>query len=186
MGTQNMSTDKPKADMEALKPQVKSESSSSRQAAGTSTVMSPSAASASAKGASAKKIILDDYEVGQSDIFKPSEMRAFLKVLVEKKDELLAKSKARIERGEIVLDANEMSDEVDLASADVEQGLLLSLLERDRRLVALINRAIEKIATGEYGYCEGTGEEIPKKRLEITPWTRYSVRYQEQQEKLKR
>jgi DnaK suppressor protein len=84
------------------------------------------------------------------------------------------------------MDANELMDEVDLASATIEQNLTFRLLDRDRKLVAEIERAIDKLKHGDYGYCEGTGEPIPKKRLELRPWTRHSVKYKEQLEKLKK
>ena len=85
-----------------------------------------------------------------------------------------------------MLDAGELADEVDIASANVEQNVTFKLLDRDRRLLSEINRAIQKIASGDYGYCEGTGEVIPKKRLQLTPWTRYSVRHQEQLERTRK
>ena len=107
-------------------------------------------------------------------------------MLVQRKEEITTKLQERVSSGDIVLDRNEMADEVDLASANVEQRVTFKLLDRDRRLLSEIEYAINKIATGDYGYCEGTGEVIPKKRLELTPWARYSVRYKEQLEKTKR
>ena len=79
-----------------------------------------------------------------------------------------------------------MYDEVDLASATAEQNLTLRLLDRDHKLLAEIDHAIEKIDTGEYGFCEGTGEVIPKRRLELRPWCRHSVKYKEQLERMKK
>ena len=129
---------------------------------------------------------LEDHEIADSDDFSHQDLRSFLIMLLSAKKQLLEKSRARIRSGEIQLDTNEMADEVDLASASVEQNLTFKFLDRDRRQVAEINRAIEKISTGDYGYCEGTGEPIPKKRLELTPWTRYSVRHQEHLEKTRK
>ena len=79
-----------------------------------------------------------------------------------------------------------MFDEVDLAAATIEQNVTFKLLDRDRKLLAEINRALDKIETGEYGYCEGTGEPIPKRRLEARPWCKYSVKYKEKLEKQKK
>ena len=36
---------------------------------------------------------------------------------------------------------------------------------------------IEQGESGEYGLCEGTGEPIPRARLELRPWARYSVEH---------
>lgn len=128
----------------------------------------------------------DDFEIAESDILSRSELAAFFAMLVQRKEEITTKLQERVSSGDIVLDRNEMADEVDLASANVEQRVTFKLLDRDRRLLSEIEYAINKIATGDYGYCEGTGEVIPKKRLELTPWARYSVRYKEQLEKTKR
>ena len=56
-----------------------------------------------------------------------------------------------------------MSDDVDLASANAEQDLTFRLLDRDRIRLVEVERALEKIKIGEFGYCEGTGKPIPKK-----------------------
>ena len=79
-----------------------------------------------------------------------------------------------------------MMDEVDLAAATMEQNLTFRLLDRDRDLLSEVENALNKLKTGDYGYCEGTGEAIPKKRLELTPWTRHSVKYKEHLEKMKK
>jgi DnaK suppressor protein len=53
------------------------------------------------------------------------------------------------------------------------------MADKDRKLLIEIDVAIEKMKNGEYGLCEGTDEPIGFKRLEIRPWTRYSVAYKE-------
>ena len=87
-----------------------------------------------------------------------------------------------MEAGAIALDTNEMMDEVDLASATIEQNLTFRLLDRERIMLGEIERALAKIKNGDFGYCEGTGEAIPKKRLELAPWTRHSVKHKEKLE----
>ncbi|WP_339048967.1 TraR/DksA family transcriptional regulator [Candidatus Mesenet endosymbiont of Phosphuga atrata] len=47
-----------------------------------------------------------------------------------------------------------------------------------------INNALKKIDSGQYGYCEGTGEEIGIERLEIDPLALYCIEEQERQEQL--
>ena len=129
---------------------------------------------------------LDSYEIAQSDLFSDKELKEFLTQLVSKKNQLLAKSHQRIAGGEIIHDSNELADELDIASVNVEQTVIFKLLDREQRQLAQINHAIKKIETGDFGYCEGTGDPIPKKRLLITPWTRYSVAYQENLEMMKK
>jgi|GEM_PF-237101 len=121
-----------------------------------------------------------------TDIFSEEELTQFRNMLNEEKRKILAKAKMATASGNIALEKDEMYDEVDLASATVEQNLTLRLLDRDRKLLAEIDHAIDKIDTGDYGFCEGTGEVIPKRRLELRPWTRHSVKYKEQLERMKK
>lgn len=128
----------------------------------------------------------DINESREHDLFSKDELKNFKKILEEEKNKILEKAKQAMANGSIQIDTNEMMDDVDLASATIEQNLTFRLLDRDRKLLSGIERALEKIETGEYGYCEGTGEPIPKRRLELRPWCRYSVKYKEQLEKSKK
>jgi DnaK suppressor protein len=127
-----------------------------------------------------------DNEIEKSDIFTYKELEKFKQLLTEEREKILAKAKSAVESGSIKIDTNEMMDDVDLASATIEQNLTFRLLDRERKLLREIDRALNKIKTGDYGYCEGTGDQIPKKRLELTPWTRHSVKYKEDLERMKK
>ena len=120
-----------------------------------------------------------------SGAFTPAELEEFKQQLQQARQEIIAKAKQAVASGNIHLDKNEMMDEVDLASATVEQNLTFRLLDRDRKLLAEIDHALKKIDNGTYGFCEGTGEPIPKRRLELRPWCRHSVRYKESVEKMR-
>ena len=125
-------------------------------------------------------------EIHQSDIFSEEELGMFLETLKNERSAVLEKARAAVDSGNIALDKDEMYDEVDLASATVDQNLTFRLLDRDRKLLSEIEHAMQKIQTGDFGYCEGTGEPIPKRRLELRPWCRHSVKYKEQLEKLEK
>ncbi len=129
---------------------------------------------------------LDDADSAEHEVFSPEDMVFFKDLLQAEKQKILKKAKEILSSGNMELDRNEMSDEVDLASATIEQNLQFRLLDRDRKLLNLIEHAISKIETGDFGYCEGTGEIIPKRRLELSPWTRHSVKFKEQLEKMKK
>lgn len=128
----------------------------------------------------------DDIRIADSELFTREELLFFHKLLTDEKEKLIAKAKATKESGSIHMDTNEMMDQVDQASATIEQNLTFKLLDRDRKLLIEIERALDKLKHGEYGYCEGTGEPILKKRLELRPWTKHSVKYKEQLEKFKK
>ncbi len=121
-----------------------------------------------------------------SSLFTKDELKYFKDLLTTEKQKLMHKARQAMESGNIQLDKNEMMDEVDLASATIEQNLTFKLLDRDRKLLGEIEHALHKIEIGDYGYCEGTGEPIPKRRLEVRPWCRHSVKYKEQLERRKK
>ena len=118
--------------------------------------------------------------------FTAEDLEKFRELLKAEKETILHKARQALQSGQINLDKDEMYDEVDLASATVEQNLTFRLLDRDRKLLGEIEHALSKIDQGDFGYCEGTGEPIPKRRLEVRPWTRHSVKYKEQLEKKKK
>jgi DnaK suppressor protein len=70
----------------------------------------------------------------------------------------------------------------DMGTDNYEQEFTLGLVEKDRNLLREINQALAKIQDGSYGICEGTGKPIGKVRLEIQPWSRFSVEYARQKE----
>ncbi len=71
----------------------------------------------------------------------------------------------------------------DIGSDNYEQEFALGLMHSERKLVHEIYAALKRIDEGTYGVCEGTGEPIPKPRLEGIPWARYCVEYAEKLEK---
>jgi DnaK suppressor protein len=127
-----------------------------------------------------------EQDTKEQEVFTKEELERFKALLIEEKDKILQKADQTVRGGNIELDKNEMMDEVDLASATTEQNLTFKLLDRDRKLLAEINHALFKLENGDYGYCEGTGELIPKRRLEVRPWCRHSVKFKEQLEKMKK
>jgi DnaK suppressor protein len=77
----------------------------------------------------------------------------------------------------------DVGDEMDEANIEEEAAVASKLLERDVHLLSEIDRALSKLRDGTYGLCEGTGEPIGFARLNLRPWARYSVEYQEELER---
>lgn len=77
----------------------------------------------------------------------------------------------------------EVGDEMDDANIEGITAMTSRLLERDVQLLGEVDRALAKFRTGDYGYCEGTGEPISLGRLRSRPWARFSVAHQEQLER---
>ena len=65
----------------------------------------------------------------------------------------------------------------DLGTDNFQQEFSLGLMDSERRLIAEIDDALNRIESGTYGICEGTGKPISRARLEAQPWARYSVEY---------
>lgn len=80
---------------------------------------------------------------------------------------------------------NEISspDIVDQASSQTEKTVEMRTLNRQRKLVSKIDKALKKIQNNTYGYCEETGEPIGVKRLIARPIATLSIEAQEKHEK---
>lgn len=76
----------------------------------------------------------------------------------------------------------ETMDLADQATSSYTKEFLFSLSDADRRLLQMIDEALERIEDGSYGYCVETGEPIGRKRLEAVPWARLCIAAQEKKE----
>lgn len=119
----------------------------------------------------------------EEPVLSTEELEYFKEQLTTKKKEILAEARKVLESEKIKLDTNELKDEADIASITIENDLVLRLLDRSQAILREVDRALNKMVNGEYGYCEGTGEPIPRQRLRINPWVRYSVAHCERIEK---
>ena len=79
-------------------------------------------------------------------------------------------------------ESNNLADPNDRASQESEFGLELRTRDRERKLLRKIQTSLNKIKTGNYGYCDETGEEIGLKRLEARPVASLTLEAQERRE----
>lgn len=77
-------------------------------------------------------------------------------------------------------------DITDRASAETDVALELRARDRQRKLISKIDEALERIRSGEYGYCEETGDPIGVKRLEARPVATLTIEAQERHERMER
>ena len=113
------------------------------------------------------------------------ELKKFKDILDERREEVLQSVAIQKEQG-VGFSADDLADEVDLASSESEQSMNLRLRDRERVLLKKIDKMLQKIEEGSYGICESCGEEIGLKRLEARPVTDLCIRCKEEQEKLER
>lgn len=104
--------------------------------------------------------------------------------LVEERDKILLGIRGHVRQA--TADTAPLAEEGDIAQRATEQDYLLRLADKQRKLLDQIYNALDKLESGEYGVCEGTGEPIGFRRLEIRPWARYSVEYKERMDRRNR
>jgi len=75
------------------------------------------------------------------------------------------------------------SDIVDQASSQTEKTVEMRTMNRKRKLLSKIDKALDKIKNNTYGYCEETGDPIGVKRLIARPIAALSIEAQETHEK---
>jgi RNA polymerase-binding transcription factor DksA len=72
---------------------------------------------------------------------------------------------------------------IDCATEHLDLERSLCFVENEGELLREVEDAIDRIFCGTYGVCEQTGDAIDAKRLAAVPFTRYSLRGQEEHEK---
>ena len=77
-------------------------------------------------------------------------------------------------------------DLVDRAASEADRALELRTRDRQRKLIAKIDAALQRIDDGSYGYCEETGEPIGLSRLDARPISTLSIEAQERHERRER
>jgi len=83
---------------------------------------------------------------------------------------------------EFTLQSDEMSDEVDLTSAEQEQGMRMRLRSRETLFMKKIDQALEKIQAGSFGECACCEEDIELSRLEVRPTADLCINCKEEEE----
>lgn len=104
----------------------------------------------------------------------------FRALLLDQRDEL----QGRIdEEFQALQDTERASDEADVASREEARHWQLRLLEREKKLLDKIDQALERLARGDYGWCEETGEPIGLRRLLLRPTASLCIEAKERQER---
>lgn len=79
-------------------------------------------------------------------------------------------------------DTSVVPDPADRATIEEEHALELRTRDRERKLLKKINQSIGRIDSGEYGYCDETGEPIGLGRLIARPTANLSLEAQQRRE----
>jgi DnaK suppressor protein len=102
--------------------------------------------------------------------------------LLERRESLFSQvTEAEMSSRERDLEATQ--DPADMAANAYTKELLISMSANDRKLLTLIDEALERVEAGEYGECVNCGEPVQEKRLDAVPWARYCLKCQDLQER---
>jgi DnaK suppressor protein len=125
--------------------------------------------------------------------YKPSESEEYMNPMHLEyfKIKLLAWKQELLDESNLTLDHLQEEnwhepDFNDRAMVETDASIELRTRDRYRKLIEKIDEALDRIKTGEYGYCEETGDEIGLKRLEARPVATLCIEAQEKHEKQER
>lgn len=128
---------------------------------------------------------LGEYRPSEDETFMNDRQKEyFRKKLLKWKEEILAESKGTLDN--LQEENNQLPDIADRASSETEKALELRTRDRQRKVISKIDSALRRIETGEYGYCEETGEPISLRRLDARPIATLSLEAQERHERSER
>jgi len=105
----------------------------------------------------------------------------FKKRLLAKKEELLRLA-TNSEKDGREADEEATQDIADKAANSYTKEFLFHQSDESRRLLQLVNEAMERIKEGTYGLCLECEQEVQQKRLEAVPWARHCIECQEKQD----
>ncbi len=133
----------------------------------------------------AEVFLPDDYRPAENEPFmNERQLEYFRRKLLTWKQELHSQSAETIDN--LQDSARNVPDITDRASEETDRALELRTRDRQRKLVAKIDAALRRIDSGEYGYCEVTGEPISLKRLDARPIATMTLEAQERHERRER
>jgi DnaK suppressor protein len=113
------------------------------------------------------------------DYMNDVQMAFFKDRLKQLKEELMNNAG---ETSEHLRETPSVPDPADRATIEEEHALELRTRDRERKLMKKIEQALARIETGEYGYCDETGDAIGLKRLLARPTANLSIEAQQRRE----
>jgi DnaK suppressor protein len=81
------------------------------------------------------------------------------------------------------INVEDLTDEVDQAASDQASSQLIRFRNRDVFYIKKLNKAIDKMNSGEYGICEDCGDQIKYERLLARPTAELCIVCKEESEK---
>ena len=128
---------------------------------------------------------IKNYRPSDKEPFMNERQREYFRArLLDWKEDIIRETRDTLQH---LQDENQNhSDLADRASSETDRAIELRARDRQRKLIAKIDAALQRIDEGTYGYCEETGEPIAIRRLEARPIATLSVEAQERHERRER
>src|ERR1700739_3821167 len=105
----------------------------------------------------------------------------YKKKLQSRREELM-KTIASTEEGGRPADAEHTADIAEKAANSYTKEFLFGMTNSDRTILSMIDAALKRIQSNEYGLCANCQEEMQQKRLEAVPWAKHCINCQEKAE----
>ena len=123
-----------------------------------------------------------NYRPSSSEVYmNPLQLEYFRRKLERMREDLVRQ--ARNTSMSSIADSRPEGDQADQASAETEHDMAALNQARARTLLTAVEQALARIANGDYGFCEDTGDPIGLKRLEAEPTATLSVEAKERRER---
>jgi DnaK suppressor protein len=115
---------------------------------------------------------------------KKKELDFFRETLKKQLEHLARKSEGSIA---VLVNATVASaDPLDRAALESERELAVHMMERDKKLMVKIKKALQKIDDRTFGICEECEEAIDIARLKLRPVTELCIQCKKQQERVEK
>lgn len=118
-------------------------------------------------------------KMGEADYMNAAQLTFFKERLQSMKQQLIDNAGVTSEN---LRDNDMVPDPADRATIEEEHALELRTRDRERKLMKKIDEALQRIETGDYGWCEETGDPIGVPRLLARPTATLSVEAQQRRE----
>jgi DnaK suppressor protein len=115
-----------------------------------------------------------------SEYMNEKQLDFFRAALQKQKDDLLSNAGETTEH--LREDTSIVPDPADRATIEEEHALELRTRDRERKLLKKISQSLARLESGEYGYCDETGEPIGLARLLARPTATLSLEAQQRRE----
>ncbi len=114
----------------------------------------------------------------------PRQLAYFQRKLLDWREAILAEARETL--ATLQTESLREPDVTDRASSETDWSIELRTRDRQRKLISKIEAALRRIETGDYGWCEVSGEPISLQRLEARPIATMTLEAQERHERAER